>query len=133
MVQAEVADRLAAEPGSKVYGVPSVKVRWYGTVRSVGRVPPTVFWPVPRVESGLVHITCEPPPTGAARGDVFAVVDAAFGQRRKSLRAALSGWAGSPAVAEAVLTAAGVDPSARGEQLALADFVRIASARTAVT
>ena len=132
MVQAEVADRLCAAPGSRVYGVPSVKARWYATVESAGRVPPTVFWPVPRVDSGLVLLRRRPAPTAAAREEVFAVIDAAFAQRRKGLRSALATWAGSPAAAEAILRAAGVDPTTRGERLDVEDFVRIAAARTAL-
>jgi 16S rRNA (adenine1518-N6/adenine1519-N6)-dimethyltransferase len=131
MVQAEVAERLAAAPGSRTYGVPSVKARWYGDPRRAGSVSRTVFWPVPNVDSGLVALVRRDPPVAAAsRGDVFAVVDAAFAQRRKTLRAALAGWAGSPAAAEDVLRRAGVDPSARGEQLDVTDFARIASAAT---
>lgn len=130
MVQAEVADRLAADPGSRTYGVPSVKARWYADVRRAGPVGRSVFWPAPNVDSGLVALRRrEPPSTSASRAEVFAVVDAAFGQRRKTLRAALAGWAGSPAAAEAALRRAGVDPSARGEQLTVADFARIAEAR----
>jgi 16S rRNA (adenine1518-N6/adenine1519-N6)-dimethyltransferase len=130
MVQAEVADRLAADPGSRTYGVPSVKARWYADVRRAGPVGRAVFWPVPNVDSGLVALRRrEPPTTSVSREEVFAVVDVAFGQRRKTLRAALAGWAGSPAAAEAALRRAGVDPSARGEQLAVADFARIAEAR----
>jgi len=132
MVQLEVADRLAARPGSKVYGVPSVKARWYGEVARVGTVGRSVFWPAPNVDSGLVAITrTAPPPTTVPREQVFAVVDAAFAQRRKTLRAALAGWAGSPAAAEAALRAADVDPGARGEQLDLPAFARIAAARDA--
>jgi 16S rRNA (adenine1518-N6/adenine1519-N6)-dimethyltransferase len=127
MVQAEVAERLAAGPGSRTYGVPSVKVRWYADVLRVGAVGRSVFWPVPNVDSGLVALRRrEPPLTSAGRAQVFAVVDAAFGQRRKTLRAALAGWAGSAAQAELVLRRAGVDPTARGEQLTVADFARIA-------
>lgn len=127
MVQLEVAERLAAAPGSKVYGVPSVKLRWYGTVRQAGLVGRSVFWPQPRVDSGLVAFTrTEPPPTTASRAQVFAVVDAAFAQRRKTLRAALAALAGSAARAEEALRAAAVDPAARGEQLDVADFARIA-------
>ena len=127
MVQLEVADRLAAGPGSKVYGVPSVKARWYGEVARVGVVGRTVFWPAPNVDSGLVAITrTSPPVTTASRAEVFAVVDAAFSQRRKTLRAALAGWAGSAPQAERALRAAGVDPGARGEVLTVADFARIA-------
>jgi 16S rRNA (adenine1518-N6/adenine1519-N6)-dimethyltransferase len=129
MVQLEVADRLAAGPGSKVYGVPSVKARWYGDVARVGTVGRTVFWPAPNVDSGLVALTrASPPETTASREEVFAVVDAAFAQRRKTLRAALAPWAGSPAAAEEALRAAGVDPSARGEMLDVAAFARIAAA-----
>ncbi len=99
MVQAEVADRMTAPPGSRVYGVPSVKLAWYAEARRAGPVPRTVFWPVPNVDSGLVAFTRRDPPAvaGASRDEVFAVVDAAFAQRRKTLRAALAGWAGSAA------------------------------------
>lgn len=131
MVQAEVADRLSAEPGSRIYGVPSVKAGFFGTVRRAGAVGRQVFWPVPQVESGLVRVEryAEPPwPQDAAfRRRVFAVVDAAFAQRRKTLRAALANWAGSPSAAERRLTAAGIDPTARGETLDTAAFVRLAA------
>ncbi|WP_375423385.1 16S rRNA (adenine(1518)-N(6)/adenine(1519)-N(6))-dimethyltransferase RsmA [uncultured Friedmanniella sp.] len=127
MVQAEVADRLAAGPGSKVYGVPSVKMAWYAETSRVGTVAPSVFWPVPNVDSGLVAIRRRPlPETTATREQVFAVVDAAFGQRRKMLRSALAGLAGSSAGASEVLVAAGVDPQLRGEMLTVGDFARIA-------
>ncbi len=127
MVQKEVADRLVAPPGSKVYGVPSVKLAWYATARNAGRVPPTVFWPVPNVDSGLVAFTRRAAPVAdVPRGAVFAVVDAAFAQRRKTLRAALAGWAGGPDRAAAALVAAGVDPGARGESLTVAEFAAIA-------
>ncbi|GAB3467039.1 16S rRNA (adenine(1518)-N(6)/adenine(1519)-N(6)) -dimethyltransferase RsmA [Kineococcus endophyticus] len=129
MVQSEVADRLVAGPGSRTYGVPSVKTAWYAEARRAGSVPPPVFWPVPRVDSGLVAFTRRPAPaTAASREEVFAVVDAAFAQRRKTLRAALATWAGSPVRAEELLRAADVDPQARGEQLTVADFARIAEA-----
>ncbi|MES9608015.1 MULTISPECIES: 16S rRNA (adenine(1518)-N(6)/adenine(1519)-N(6))-dimethyltransferase RsmA [Actinomadura] len=127
MVQAEVADRMAAAPGSKIYGVPSVKLAWYGEARRAGAVGRAVFWPAPNVDSGLVAFTRrDPPPTGATREEVFAVVDAAFAQRRKTLRAALAGWAGSAPAAEEALRAAGVDPRTRGEALDVAAFARIA-------
>ena len=127
MVQAEVADRLAAGPGSKTYGVPSVKVAWYAAANRVGTVSPTVFWPVPNVESGLVAVSRRPPPeTTATRDQVFAVIDAAFAQRRKMLRSALAGLAGSPTLASAAVVAAGLDPQARGETLDVTDFARIA-------
>lgn len=129
MVQLEVAERLAAAPGSKVYGVPSVKAAWYAEVRLAGRVGRTVFWPAPNVDSGLVAMERrDPPATPASRREVFAVVDAAFAQRRKTLRAALSGWAGSAARAETVLRRAGVDPSQRGERLDVRAFAAIAAA-----
>lgn len=130
MVQLEVAERLAAGPGSKAYGVPSVKAAWYAAVRLAGTVPRSVFWPVPNVDSGLVSLERRPPPrTTASRADTFACVDAAFAQRRKTLRAALAGWAGSPARAEECLRAAGVDPRTRGEQLGVEAFAAIAEAR----
>ena len=127
MVQAEVAERLAARPGSKTYGVPSVKVAWYAGASRVGTVSPTVFWPVPNVESGLVAINRRPQPkTTATRDQVFAVVDAAFAQRRKMLRSALAGLAGSSAAATAAVVAAELDPTARGETLDVTDFARLA-------
>jgi 16S rRNA (adenine1518-N6/adenine1519-N6)-dimethyltransferase len=130
MVQKEVADRLAAPPGSRVYGVPSVKLAWYASARLVGRVPGSVFWPVPNVESALVSFVRREPPATVDRVAVFAVVDAAFAQRRKMLRSALAGWAGGPDEAAAVLGRAGVDPTARGEQLGVAQFAAIAAAVT---
>lgn len=127
MVQLEVADRLVAGPGSKTYGVPSVKLAWYAAARRVGTVPPSVFWPVPNVDSGLVALERrDPPPTTATREQVFTVVDAAFGQRRKMLRAALSGLCGSSTLASQALERAGVDPQVRGEVLQVTDFARIA-------
>jgi 16S rRNA (adenine1518-N6/adenine1519-N6)-dimethyltransferase len=131
MVQAEVAERLAAGPGDRAYGVPSVKAAWYAQVRRSGSVPRTVFWPVPNVDSGLVAFTRrDPPRTPATREEVFACVDAAFAQRRKTLRAALAGWAGSAEAAERVLRAAGIDPRQRGEELSVGQFAGIAAARS---
>ncbi|MGW0431537.1 16S rRNA (adenine(1518)-N(6)/adenine(1519)-N(6))-dimethyltransferase RsmA [Micromonospora sp. NPDC003197] len=128
MVQKEVADRLIAGPGSKVYGIPSVKLAWYAAARSAGKVPPNVFWPVPNVDSGLVAFTRrEPPRPDVPRSRVFAVVDAAFAQRRKTLRAALAGWAGGADRAAEALVTAGVDPSARGESLTVEQFAAIAA------
>jgi 16S rRNA (adenine1518-N6/adenine1519-N6)-dimethyltransferase len=129
MVQAEVADRLCAGPGSRVYGAPSVKLAWYATARIAGPVPRTVFWPVPNVDSKLVQFTRHDPPAGASRQDTFAVIDAAFGQRRKTLRQALAGWAGSAAEAERLLRAASLDPGARGESLTVTEFARLAVQR----
>jgi len=130
MVQAEVADRMCAGPGSRVYGAPSAKLAWFAAARPAGTVPRSVFWPVPNVDSKLVAIARHlPPATAASREEVFAVVDAAFGQRRKTLRAALAGWAGSSAEAERLLRAVGVDPGARGEVLGIAEFARIAEVR----
>ncbi len=127
MVQAEVADRLVAGPGSKVYGVPSVKLAWYCSARRVGSVPPPVFWPVPNVESGLVALKRrEAPTTTATRQQVFALVDAAFAQRRKMLRSALAGVYGSSARAAEALEAAGIEQTARGEVLDVSDFARLA-------
>jgi 16S rRNA (adenine1518-N6/adenine1519-N6)-dimethyltransferase len=128
MVQAEVADRMCAGPGSRVYGTPSVKLAWYAAARAAGTVPRTVFWPVPNVDSRLVAFTRhDPPATTASREEVFAVIDAAFRQRRKTLRAALSGWAGSAAEAERRLRAAGIDPGLRGESLGVTEFARLAA------
>jgi 16S rRNA (adenine1518-N6/adenine1519-N6)-dimethyltransferase len=131
MVQAEVADRMCAAPGSRVYGTPSAKLAWFADARPAGPVPRSVFWPVPNVDSRLVAFTRrDPPQTTATRAEVFAVVDAAFRQRRKTLRAALSGWAGSAPEAERLLRAAGLDPGARGETLGIAEFARLAATRT---
>jgi 16S rRNA (adenine1518-N6/adenine1519-N6)-dimethyltransferase len=114
--------------------VPSVKLAWYADARRAGPVPRTVFWPVPNVDSGLVAFTRRDPPNVAVpRAKVFAVVDAAFSQRRKTLRAALAGWAGSAADAERILRAAGVDPGARGEALGVTEFARIAAARAEIS
>ena len=130
MVQAEVADRMTAAPGSRIYGVPSVKLAWFASARRAGPVPRTVFWPVPNVDSGLVAFTRRPPPEpDVPREKVFAVVDAAFAQRRKTLRAALARWAGGPDAAERILRSAGVDPGVRGESLTVAEFTRIAGCR----
>jgi len=139
MVQTEVADRMAAGPGGRVYGVPSVKLAWYGRTRKVAPVPRSVFWPVPNVDSALVafeRLDTEVPRHPDAADDstvdraaVFAAVDAAFSQRRKTLRAALAGWAGSAERAGELLVAAGIDPRTRGEQLTVDDFKRIAAAR----
>jgi 16S rRNA (adenine1518-N6/adenine1519-N6)-dimethyltransferase len=127
MVQAEVADRLAAPPGSRTYGVPSVKASWYAGVRRAGAVGRNVFWPAPNVDSGLVAWERrEPPAVAVGRQEVFAVIDAAFAQRRKTLRATLKPMAGSAEAAEAALAHAGVDPRARGESLDVEQFARIA-------
>jgi len=134
MVQAEVADRMCAPPGSRVYGVPSAKLAWFATARRVGSVRRAVFWPVPRVDSGLVELVRHPADVAARlRGeagqtDTFAVIDAAFSQRRKTLRSALAAWAGSAAAAADLVRAAGIDPALRGEALGIADFARIAAA-----
>lgn len=126
MVQAEVADRLAAKPGSRTYGVPSAKANWYGKLWRGAKISRNVFWPVPNVDSALVHFSRQAPPVGVSREAVFAVIDAAFAQRRKTLRAALLQWAGSGVRAEEILIAAGIDPKRRGETLNIAEFVEIA-------
>ena len=129
LVQAEVADRLVAAPGSRTYGAPSAKLAWYAQARRVGSVPPTVFWPVPNVESGLVAFERrDPPAADVSREWVFKVVDAAFAQRRKMLRSALAGLAGSAATAVAALERAGIDPQARGETLGIDAFAGLALA-----
>jgi 16S rRNA (adenine1518-N6/adenine1519-N6)-dimethyltransferase len=133
MVQAEVAERLAAEPGGKEYGVPSVKLRFYGRVRRCGMVSPTVFWPIPRVYSGLVRIDRYPaspwskgePADETFRRQVFELVDIAFGQRRKTSRNAFAEWAGSGNESASRLLAASIDPARRGETLSIEDFVRL--------
>lgn len=131
MVQAEVADRLVADPGSRTYGAPSVKLAWYGKAKRAGAISRTVFWPVPGVDSALVAVAVHARRRLDDRAAVFAVIDAAFAQRRKTLRAALADWAGSAAYAEEILTRAGVDPSVRGESLTVDDFARIARAAEA--
>lgn len=132
MVQDEVADRLVAGPGSRTYGVPSVKSAWYAKMRKAGVIGTNVFWPAPKINSGLVGFERhDAPETTATRKQVFAVIDAAFAQRRKTLRAALSGWAGGAVAAEAALLRAGIDPQARGEKLGIDEFARIAEAREA--
>ena len=127
MVQAEVGHRLAAGPGSRTYGIPSVKAAWYADVRLAGNVGRNVFWPAPNVDSALVALRRREPPTGDRKA-VFRVVDAAFAQRRKTLRAALAGVAGGGAAAEAALVAAGIDPRTRGEQLTVEQFADVAAA-----
>ncbi|MEU7791231.1 16S rRNA (adenine(1518)-N(6)/adenine(1519)-N(6))-dimethyltransferase RsmA [Amycolatopsis sp. NPDC049159] len=127
MVQTEVAERMAAGPGSRIYGVPSVKLAWYGPARKVAAVPRSVFWPVPNVDSALVAFERAATPASEDRDGLFSLVDAAFSQRRKTLRAALAGWAGSAERAGELLTAAGVDPKTRGEQLDVHAFARIAA------
>ena len=128
LVQAEVAHRLAATPGSKIYGVPSAKLAWYADSHLAGNVGRSIFWPVPNVDSALVYFTKRISPLGdeVLRLKTFAVIDEAFSQRRKTLRQALANWAGSPVLAEQYLVAAGIDPSKRGEALNINDFVLIA-------
>ena len=134
MVQSEVADRLVADPGSKIYGVPSAKLAWYAEAIRVGNVPPTVFWPVPNVDSGLVRITRRRPPhvdgrdPRVTRSQVFRVVDAAFASRRKMLRSALAELCGGSMAASELITAAGIDPTARGEALDIGDLARVVEA-----
>jgi 16S rRNA (adenine1518-N6/adenine1519-N6)-dimethyltransferase len=143
MVQAEVADRMCAQPGSRTYGVPSVKLAWYGTARRAGTVSRSVFWPAPNVDSALVAFTRWPDAgtpadrlaaqpgrgqQGVTRTAVFAVIDAAFAQRRKTVRSALASWAGSAQAAERVLRDAGVDPALRGEAIGIDQYIRIALA-----
>jgi 16S rRNA (adenine1518-N6/adenine1519-N6)-dimethyltransferase len=139
MVQAEVADRMCASPGTRAYGVPSVKLAWYGSTRRAWTVSRTVFWPAPNVDSAVVAFTrwpggdrpggpSRPGQAAASRAAVFAVIDSAFAQRRKTLRSALAYYAGSVQAAEAVLRDAEVDPSLRGEALGVAQYIRIAEA-----
>ena len=129
MVQKEVADRLAAQPGSKIYGVPSVKAAFYGDVSRAGTIGKHVFWPAPNIESGLVRIDVSETAPRSVRDSIFPLVDAAFAQRRKTLRSTLAGIYGSAAAAEDALCAAGIDPGLRGEKLTVADFIRLGEAR----
>ena len=129
MVQKEVADRLAAQPGSKIYGVPSVKAAFYGDVSRAGTIGKHVFWPAPNIESGLVRIDVSETAPRSVRDSIFPLVDAAFAQRRKTLRSTLAGIYGSAATAEDALRAAGIDPGLRGEKLTVADFIRLGEAR----
>ncbi|MEY2945525.1 MAG: hypothetical protein RL243_271 [Actinomycetota bacterium] len=133
LVQAEVAHRMAAKPGNKIYGVPSLKLAWYADASLAGNIGRNIFWPVPNVDSALVYFEKRAHPLGdeALRLRVFEAIDAAFGQRRKTLRQALGDWAGTPAEAEAILKAAGIDPQARGEQLDIHQFVALAQAKAA--
>jgi 16S rRNA (adenine1518-N6/adenine1519-N6)-dimethyltransferase len=132
MVQSEVADRLAAPPGSRTYGVPSAKAAWFADVRRAGHVGRSVFWPAPNVDSALVACTHRPAPsTTASREEVFRVVDAVFATRRKTMRATLARLAGSPAAAETALRAAGVDPGLRGEAVGIEHLARVAEALAA--
>ena len=127
MVQKEVAERLAADPGSRTYGIPSLKARWYGEVRMAGNIGRNVFWPEPNVDSALVRVDRREQPTcESSREWVFKVIDTAFAQRRKSLRGALAQLAGSPDAAEQALRAAGIDPGRRGEALTLPEFIALA-------
>lgn len=133
MVQDEVADRLAAKPGSKIYGVPSVKANWFAEVSKAGVIGTNVFWPAPKIKSGLVAFERRAELlSDLPREEVFAIIDAAFAQRRKTLRAALSTWAGSGARAGTILEAAGIDPQLRGEKLDIHDFIKIAEAARTV-
>ena len=132
LVQAEVAHRLAAGPGNKVYGIPSVKLAWYSEAALAGNIGRNVFWPAPNVDSALVYFAKRDVALGSEseRLATFEAVDAGFSQRRKTLRQALADWAGSPAKAEEFLLAAGVNPQRRAEELTVHDFLRIAQARS---
>ncbi len=126
MVQSEVADRLIAKPGSKTYGSPSVKATWWADMSGAGNVARQVFWPIPNVDSSLVRfVRHEAAGDEAQRALTFSVIDAAFAQRRKMLRGALSELFSGEA--EAMITKAGIDPTARGETLLLRDFMAIAN------
>ena len=128
MVQAEVADRLAAKPGGKEYGIPSVKAAWWADVKNVGTVSRSIFWPAPNVDSKLVGFTRrETAGSEEMREKVFTIIDAAFAQRRKMLRSALSSLYGSSSAAEEILIKAGIDPTLRGESLEVKSFCQIAA------
>ena len=128
MVQAEVADRLAAKPNTKEYGIPSVKAAWWAEVKGAGSVSRSIFWPSPNVDSKLVSFTRRATPGDEdLRKKVFSIIDLAFAQRRKMLRSALSSMYGGSGAAEIVLSAAGIDPTLRGEALDIGDFCKIAA------
>ncbi len=129
MVQSEVADRLAAKPNTKSYGSPSVKANWWADMSLAGTVGRTIFWPIPNVDSALVKFVRHPTPGDEAlRKATFAIIEAAFAQRRKMLRGALSELFGSSAAASEIMVRAGIDPTLRGEALELAQFIAIANA-----
>ncbi len=130
MVQKEVADRLCAGPGSRTYGIPSVKIQWFGKAEAAGNIGKNIFWPAPNVDSGLVrvHVTHPYGDMEEQRREVFQVIDAAFAHRRKTLRAGLADFLGTARDAEASLIRAGIDPGARAETLELDSFVRLAAA-----
>lgn len=130
MVQKEVADRLCAGPGSRTYGIPSVKIQWFGKAEAAGNIGKNVFWPAPNVDSGLVriHVTHPQSRIEANRGEVFQVIDAAFAHRRKTLRAGLADFIGTAPLAEQVLIQAEIDPGARAETLELESFIRLSAA-----
>lgn len=130
MVQKEVADRICAGPGSRTYGIPSVKIQWFGKAEAAGNIGKNVFWPAPNVDSGLVRVNVSHPygDNEVLRREVFQVIDAAFTHRRKTLRAGLANFLGSPAASEQALTTAGIDPSTRAETLELEAFVRLTEA-----
>jgi len=133
MVQSEVADRLAAPPGSRTYGIPSAKAAWYADVRRAGPIGRNVFWPAPNVDSGLVAFERrEPPSTEATREEVFAVIDAAFSQRRKTIRSALARWMPDRDRLDDVFRRTGIDSQLRGEMLGISDFTAIAAAARTV-
>ena len=127
MVQSEVADRLVAKPNSKTYGSPSVKATWWANLTSAGTVSRSIFWPVPNVDSSLVRfVRHQSAGDEALRKVVFKIIDAAFAQRRKMMRAAISDMCGGSAAASSIIEASGIDPTIRGESLELADFIKIA-------
>lgn len=128
MVQAEVADRLTGRPGTKEYGIPSVKAAWWTEVKGAGSISRSVFWPAPNVDSKLVSFTRRSTPGDEVlRKKTFEIIDTAFAQRRKMLRSALAPLYGSSSAAQEVLLRAGIDPTLRGEALDIAGFCSIAS------
>ncbi|MBC7463882.1 MAG: 16S rRNA (adenine(1518)-N(6)/adenine(1519)-N(6))-dimethyltransferase RsmA [Actinobacteria bacterium] len=129
MVQAEVADRLVAKPGTKDYGIPSLKAAWWAQMSHAGVVSRSVFWPAPNVDSKLASfVRRQEPDTEEIRLIAFAAIDAAFSQRRKMLRSALSTWLGGSITVESVLNKAGIDPTLRGETLVIEHYCSIARA-----
>ncbi|MGH2661075.1 MAG: 16S rRNA (adenine(1518)-N(6)/adenine(1519)-N(6))-dimethyltransferase RsmA [Actinomycetota bacterium] len=128
MVQREVGERLAARPGEHAYGAVSVRVAYRAEARVIRRVPATVFWPRPNVESVLVRITPRPAPVDVDPAVLFRVIEEGFAERRKTMGNALRRLGLDPSSASRIIAACGLEPEVRAERLSLADFARVADA-----